>query len=934
MKKAAKENPAAVRDKASAGKQNSAPKDFRFSPVTGDRTPLKKTLPLCLAAFALVVLAGVIAAAVNGVWPFGEESAAAGDLTAEYLPFLYELWDKLHAGGSLLYSWRSPLGAPFWGSLFYYLSSPFNVLLLFVKKTQIFNLTMILMLLRQALAAFTTTLFLTRRRRGGLSPLALGCGVLYALCGWSIAYHTNIIWLDVFFLLPLLALGIEAVIDRADAKLYFAVLTVMLFSNFYLAFFACLFAVLYWLYYFMTEYRVSETVKSGKKLFRTPFFKTRFFRTGALFAGSSVLSALLLGVVFVPLAIQLLHSGADQNAAPKAQLFANLGEQLAAMLSGSRQNGVEYADYPNLYTGILPLAVLPLMLFNKRFSVREKALKCGVIVFFSLSFNVRFLDYFWHGFRYPNGFPFRESFLFSFFLLLFAYETLRNMEKPPVKAVTVSCALFAVLVLGALLYRSSAGDDGIVSIADCAVSALLFALFSVWLFVLQPKRNRVSVLCAWIAAALCFGDAAYTLASGPQLSAFTHAEYAQLYEGASSLTQKDAETDFFRASYESDIINIGSYAGFSGTTQSGSVIPKTTLHFLRNMGLDTNDANFVFTNRPMPVFNSLFGVKYLLEDTDEAAYNTCETVYHAEGKTNGISRSKFDYALPLGFVGNAELEQWNLDDGYAPWNLNGFFCSAGGFGETVDRFDFSELYPASDAVQIEMDMWGSVEFSVDDPSGGATVPLAKVEAEAPVSGPVYLYLNINCEKFPFAMAYCELPDGTEKPILAAGSTVYTYIGDADEGEQITVYLYTAPQAKGSLYYGLYAADNDELRDGYNAIMENGDFTLTDLGDTRLTADVTVCGDGKILCLTVPYDKGWTVTADGETVPEEEIVKVGGALIGLHLGEGAHTVELRYSLPGLLPGTAASLLGAAALAAWLLLRKKKKADLSDESPTDR
>ena len=931
MKKDAKSS--AAQRKTAAAKKDAAPAGACFLPVTGERPPWKKIMPLCLAAFALTVLAGVIAAAVNGVWPFGERSAAAGDLTAEYLPFLYELWDKLHEGGSLLYSWRSPLGAPFWGSFFYYLSSPFNALLLLVKKTQVYDLTMVLMLLRQALAALSMTLFLTRRRRGGLSPLAAGCGVLYALCGWSVAYHTNVIWLDVFWLLPLLALGIEAVIDRAEAKLYFAVLTVMLFSNFYLAYFACLFAVLYWLYYFLTEHRVRETVKHGKKLIRTPFPKTRFFRTGALFAGSSLLSVLLLGVVFVPLALQLLQSGADQNVAPKAQLFANLGEQFAALFSGSRANGVDYADYPNLYTGVLPLATLPLLLFDKRFSVREKALKCGVIVLFSLSFNVRFLDFVWHGFRYPNGFPFRESFLFSFFLLLFAYETLRGMEKPPVKAAAVSCGLFAALLLGALLYRSGAGGSAIVSLADCAVTAVLFVLFTAWLFILQPKKNKTAVLCSWAAAALCFGDAAYMLASGPQLSSFTHAEYAQLYESVSSLTRPEEDKDFFRVSYESDMVNVGSFAGFSGTTQSGSVIPKTTLHFLRNMGLDTNDANFVFTNQPMPVFNSLFGVKYLLEDTDEAAYNTCETVYHADGEAGGISRSRFDYALPLGFVANAELGEWTLDDGYAPWNLNGFFCSAGSFGETVDRFDFSELYPASDAVQIEMDMFGSVEFSVDDPSGGATVPLAKVEVEAPVSGPVYLYLNVNCEEFPFAMACCELPDGTEKPILAAGSTIYTYIGDADEGELITVYLYTAPQAKGSLYYGLYAADNDELRDGCNAIMANGDFTLTELRDTRLKADVTVRGEGKILCLTVPYDKGWTVTADGVEIPEEDIVKVGGALIGLRLDEGAHTVELRYSLPGLLPGAAVSLTGGAALAVWLLLKRKKKND-PPEVPADR
>ena len=61
------------------------------------------------------------------------------------------------------------------------------------------------------------------------------------------------------------------------------------------------------------------------------------------------------------------------------------------------------------------------------------------------------------------------------------------------------------------MYRGGAGDGAIISLADCAVTAVLFALFTVWLFVVLPKGNRAALLCAWAAAALCFGDAAYTV---------------------------------------------------------------------------------------------------------------------------------------------------------------------------------------------------------------------------------------------------------------------------------------------------------------------------------------------------------------------------------------------------------------------------------------
>lgn len=37
------------------------------------------------------------------------------------------------------------------------------------------------------------------------------------------------------------------------------------------------------------------------------------------------------------------------------------------------------------------------------------------------------MDYFWHGFTYPTGLPYRYAFLFSGFILILSYETFINI---------------------------------------------------------------------------------------------------------------------------------------------------------------------------------------------------------------------------------------------------------------------------------------------------------------------------------------------------------------------------------------------------------------------------------------------------------------------------------------------------------------------------
>lgn len=92
---------------------------------------------------------------------------------------------------------------------------------------------------------------------------------------------------------------------------------------------------------------------------------------------------------------------------------------------------------------------------------------------------------------------------------------------------------------------------------------------------------------------------------------------------------------------------------------------------------------------------------------------------------------------------------------------------------------------------------------------------------------------------------------------------------------------------------------------------------------KVTGDITLDTD-KMLCITLPYQAGWTAYVDGAKTP---IQRINYQYMGLNLNAGDHHIELRYQLPGI---RYAFLITGAGIAAFLLIilfnlvrRRRKK-----------
>ena len=67
------------------------------------------------------------------------------------------------------------------------------------------------------------------------------------------------------------------------------------------------------------------------------------------------------------------------------------------------------------------------------------------VLLFSFSINAIYLV--WHGFSSPNWLNYRYSFVFSFFIIVMAYDAVAHIEKIKFGQVGAVCAILAVVVM-------------------------------------------------------------------------------------------------------------------------------------------------------------------------------------------------------------------------------------------------------------------------------------------------------------------------------------------------------------------------------------------------------------------------------------------------------------------------------------------------------
>ena len=823
---------------------------------------------------------------INGCTPFGSKSMLYSDAWHQYYPFFKAYREALRSGDSLLYNWNVGMGMDYLGLISYYLASPLYLFSIFIPEAWTLPYFGLLAPIRLGLAGLFFAIFLKKIfGKDDLSLPLFGC--FYATCAWALGYQWNVMWLDTFCLLPLVALGTVSLLRDKKFFLYTLTLFLSVFSNYYIGFFTCIFVLLLFICY-----QICRCKSFG-----------RFWGDLARIAFFSILAIGMTAILELPALAALQNTQSSVNSFPKG-FRLNIADAntwkglLDAMrqVAGNMSGGISptFIDgMPNLYSGVITVIFAFLFLTTPKIKLRDKLCCTVLLLFFMVSFIIRQLDYIWHGFHFTNQIPYRFSFLFSFVMLYMAYRAYLVRHK--FRLWQIICA--GVLTLGIFLCSESRHDPIFL------VFNLLF--FFLYLFVLcygligkKPKEDATwedrKALCLdrlqrrTISGGLLAGVMALELIVnlvnfGVNFSFTGISNYPYQTEYAASIIrymkEREASNPFFRAEVtHSKTLNDGalnSYNGISTFTSSANV---RVTEFMQALGYGAkNTYNRYCYEESSPVSNLFLNLKYLIERDAQVEDNRYFDVIHHYGNVYLLENNAY---LPLGFLTEPELAE--LDFKHTTDDMifqNRLFRAATGILENVWSVNAVSYELVGENVDISNTLDNGYCAYTCDKSGAYVV----YHLTPKQSGFLCLDLSMSQRN-----TYYVYKNGMYlfQESMSLPQTIA--VGDVEAGDDITVKVACTAGKSGTISMKTAILEDAVFRNGYEKLAAST-LELTSFSNTRIEGFIECDRDG-LLYTSIPHDGNWYALVDGKEV---ELTPVADAMVALHLTEGFHEITFVY-----------------------------------------
>ena len=843
--------------------------------------------PLALA-FAVPCVGMLIVMLISQYEPFGKYSMLYSDMFHQYYPFFVAFRDALRSGQSLLHSWSVGLGMDYLGLISYYLASPLNLLSVLVPEIWLLEYFSLLVPLKLGFAGLFFAIFLKKMfEREDLSIAVFGA--FYALCAWALGYQWNVMWLDTFALLPLVALGTVSLLRDRKFILYTATLAMSVFANYYIGFFTCIFVLLLFFVY---------------EICRWQGFK-RFFLDLGRIACFSVLAIGMTAILELPAYAALQTTQSSVNQFPKG-FRMNIADEntwkglLEAMkkVAGNTTGCIEPTfkeGLPNLYCGTGSLMLAFLYLTSRNVKLRDKICSVLLLIFFMLSFILRQLDYIWHGFHFTNMIPYRFSFLFSFVLLYMAYRAWLMRHQFEFWQI-----LTAMLLTIAMIACNEQMTEWLFLLYNLGF-LLLYGGILIYERMIKPlpedadhrkiRRQAAAIkarrqLCGSLLLGVMVLELTCTLINfGIHFDGTSVSNYPRGTTYTASviryMKEREEDTLFYRAeTTHSQTLNDGALNGYNGVSAFTSSANVKVTQFMQTLGYGAkNTYNRYCYEEASPVSNLFLNLKYMIERQGKDKASTHFKEINRFG--DAVLLQNNDY-LPLGFLTETALKDLEFDVSNNGFHFqNELLSTATGLQGDVWRV------LTGDSLAIE-----GFDVTIEDQN---TSGYCSYTADKSNSVVVYTYY-IDTDGFMCISA--NLPKRNDVAIWVNGEHRYTEatslpqmlaVGDVVMGDIVEVKMTCKNEGESSTMTISAAVLNEERFAACYDVLNTSTMELTKFTNTEVKGTVNCDRDG-LLYTSIPQNGNWFAQVDGENV---ETVTVGNAMTVVELTEGSHEIRFYY-----------------------------------------
>ncbi len=890
-------------------------------------------LLMCIVAFLPFFTEGK-----SFVWGAGVEDGLSQHFSAlaYYGEALREFFRNLLAGHPKLVMWDMSLGygADILSTLNYYaIGDPLNLLYGFVSPKNTETMYDFMILLRMYLAGITFIMYARKMKKRSYGTV-IGA-LVYVFSGFCFRLglrHPFFINPMIYF--PLLCLGIEKIYQRERPYVFIFAVCVSAMSNYYFLYMLTIFAVIYaWIRFY------KYTEENKMKNFCLTILKFGMYYT---------LGIAMAAVILLPSVIGFLGNGRYGNGVDWKSLIVYPGKYYLLFI----ENFIGYGNMgSNTNAGYLPIVgiVVLFTLFSQR--MKHKKYRAAFIASI-IALILPIFGYAFNGFSYANN---RWAFALSFIVALLTAEmyprlfVMSKRQQIGIGAGIIIYTVFCIIV-------NASGEEILKNkgiMAACGLIAVFYILLLIFQRLGYDTQKRIVRVSMAILLLISVGVHGY-YRFDPKGYAYTQEfmdqgqAYRTLKEDNIRMLSKVNDPSVYRVHAEGyryknyGLINhLNTISGYYSITAK---CVTDTIKGYDTLGMQYAD-KYKGVDQRLGLL-SLAGVKYItVAHNSQVAKDVSsmgDVPYGVEklSKKGNITLYKNKYALPFAYAYDSYMTEQQYEQ------LNGIGKEQAMLAQII-----LNQHPADKEIQHNEQRNGPDIQTISLPETRISSPKGKKYADITVpvekDKETYLYFK--------NLVYHGKKNGDDKFILTGRKgTKGILVTQNDVQQKIHIQSTFNPYYFGRKDYivkinhqtskakekvrlnflspGEYEFDDISLitvpkKDVLARLKERKENSMKQIQyEGNHFRGVYHAKKDQILCVTIPYSKGWKATVNGNRT---KIYKANGMFMGIIMKKGTQSVKLDYETPGLKIGAWISLVAWIGLGIYGLYFEKYRKKLLNQ-----
>lgn len=890
-------------------------------------------LLMCIVAFLPFFTEGK-----SFVWGAGVEDGLSQHFSAlaYYGEALREFFRNLLAGHPKLVMWDMSLGygADILSTLNYYaIGDPLNLLYGFVSPKNTETMYDFMILLRMYLAGITFIIYARKMKKRSYGTV-IGA-LVYVFSGFCFRLglrHPFFINPMIYF--PLLCLGIEKIYQRERPYVFIFAVCVSAMSNYYFLYMLTIFAVIYaWIRFY------KYTEENKMKNFCLTILKFGMYYT---------LGIAMAAVILLPSVIGFLGNGRYGKGVDWKSLIVYPGKYYLLFI----ENFIGYGNMgSNTNAGYLPIVGI-VVLFTL-FSQRMKHKKYRVAFIASIiALILPIFGYAFNGFSYANN---RWAFALSFIVALLTAEmyprlfVMSKRQQIGIGAGIIIYTVFCIIV-------NASGEEILKNkgiMAACGLIAVFYILLLIFQRLGYDTQKRIVRVSMAILLLISVGVHGY-YRFDPKGYAYTQEfmdqgqAYRTLKEDNIRMLSKVNDPSVYRVHAEGyryknyGLINhLNTISGYYSITAK---CVTDTIKGYDTLGMQYAD-KYKGVDQRLGLL-SLAGVKYItVAHNSQVAKDVSskgDVPYGVEkqSKKGNITLYKNKYALPFAYAYDSYMTEQQYEQ------LNGIGKEQAMLAQII-----LNQHPADKEIQHNEQRNGPDIQTISLPETRISSPKGKKYADITVpvekDKETYLYFK--------NLVYHGKKNGDDKFILTGRKGTKGILVTQNDVQQkihiqstfnpyyfgrkdyIVKINHQASKAKEKVRLNFLSPGEYEF-DDISLITVPKKDVLARLKERKENSMKQIQYEGnhfrgvyhakkdQILCVTIPYSKGWKATVNGNRT---KIYKANGMFMGIIMKKGTQSVKLDYETPGLKIGAWISLVAWIGLGIYGLYFEKYRKKLLNQ-----